>query len=109
MYWLNYGLIHVIEISSSNLLVYRNKGEFSPFVEMRIVMGIMWFIANGVMIRPDAPDNIIGRVCVAALNEVFHVDLLKTVQKTKCVLEFYMSFRNSTFCLDQSVTTAKFP
>jgi hypothetical protein len=61
----------VIEISSSNLLVYRHGGEFSPFVGARIVVGIMRFIANGVMIRPDAPDNIIGRGRIAVLNEVF--------------------------------------
>jgi hypothetical protein len=48
----------------------------------------MWFIANGVMIRPDAPGNIIGRGRVVALDEVFCVNLLAAVQKTRSVLEF---------------------
>jgi hypothetical protein len=45
MHWFNYRLIrvHVIEILSSYLLVYRHGGEFSPFVEVRIVMGIMQY------------------------------------------------------------------
>jgi hypothetical protein len=29
-HWLNYGLICMIEILSSNVLVYRHGGEFSP-------------------------------------------------------------------------------
>jgi hypothetical protein len=89
MHWLNYGLIRVIEILSSNVLVYRHGGEFSPFVGARIVTGIMQFITNGVMISPNAPGNIIGRGCVAALNEVFRVDLPTAVQKTKSVLGFF--------------------
>jgi hypothetical protein len=60
-HWLNYGLIRVIEISSSNLLMYKHGGEFSPFIGARIVAGIMQFIANGMMISPNAPGNIIGR------------------------------------------------
>jgi hypothetical protein len=60
-HWLNYRLIYVIEISSSNLLVYRHGGEFSPFVGARIVAGIVQFIASSVMIRPNASGNIIGR------------------------------------------------
>jgi hypothetical protein len=69
-------------------------GEFSPFVWARIVMGIMQFIANGVMIRPDALDNIIGRGHITALNEVFHVNLPKAIQKSKLVMEFCMIFGN---------------
>jgi hypothetical protein len=88
MHWLNHGLIHMIETSSSNVLVYRHGGEFSPFVGARIVAGIMQFIADGMMMSPDAPGNIIGRGCVSALNEVFHVNLQTAVQKTKNVLEF---------------------
>ncbi len=88
-HWLNYGLICEIEISSSNLLVYRHGGEFSPFVGVRLVVGIMQFIADGIMIRP-ALGNIIGRGCIAALNEIFHVDLPTVVQKTRHVLEFCM-------------------
>jgi hypothetical protein len=78
-HWLNCGLIHVIEISSSNPLVNRHGSEFSPFVGARIVVGIMQFIANGMMIRPNAPGNIIGRGRIAALNEVSHVNLPKAV------------------------------
>ncbi len=78
----------MIEISSSNVLVYRHGGEFSCFVGARIVAGIMRFIAKGMMIKPDAPDNIIGRGRVTALNEVFHVNLLEAIQKTKLSLEF---------------------
>jgi hypothetical protein len=88
MHWLNYGLIHVIEISSSNLLVYRHGGEFSPFVGVRIVVEIMQFIADSMMIRPNTSSNIIGRGCVVALNEVFHVDL--PTEKMVHVLEFCM-------------------
>jgi hypothetical protein len=49
-YQLNYGLIRVIEISSTNLLKYRHGGEFSLFIGARIIAGIMQFIPNGVMI-----------------------------------------------------------
>jgi hypothetical protein len=84
----------VIEILSSNLLMYRHGGEFSPFVAARIVAGIMRFIVNGMMIRPNAPGNIIGGGRVVALNEVFHVNLPTAVQKMRRVLEFYMSFGN---------------
>jgi hypothetical protein len=94
MHWLNYGLICVIEISSSNLLVYRHGGEFSPFIGVRIVTKIMQFIANGVMISPNAPGNIIGRGHIGALNEVVHVNLPTAVQKTNSVLEFCMRFGN---------------
>jgi hypothetical protein len=31
-YWLYYGLIHLIKISSSNVIVYRNGGELSGFI-----------------------------------------------------------------------------
>jgi hypothetical protein len=41
LHWLNYGLICVIEILLSNVLMYRHEGEFSPFVEARIVARIM--------------------------------------------------------------------
>ncbi len=91
-HWLNYRLIHVIEILLSNLLVYRHGVEFSPFVGARIVAGIMWFIADGMMIGPNAPGNIIGRGHAVALNEVFCFNLLAAVQKTRSVLEFCMSF-----------------
>ncbi len=81
MHWLNYGLIWVIEILLINLLIYSRGGEFSPFVGERIVTGIMQFIANGVMTSPDATGNIIGRGCIGALNEVFHVNLPTAIQK----------------------------
>jgi hypothetical protein len=84
----------MIEILSSNLLVYRHGGEFSPFIGARIVAGIMWFITYGVMIRPNAPVNIIGRRCVVALSEVFRDNLPTAVQKTRSVLEFCMTFGN---------------
>jgi hypothetical protein len=45
-HWLNYGLIRVIEILSSNVLVYRHGGGFHPFVGARIVEGIMRFVAD---------------------------------------------------------------
>jgi hypothetical protein len=67
MHWLNHGLIGVIEIQLSNVLVYRHGGQFSPFVVARIVAGIMQFIADGMMKRPNAPGNIIGRGCIGAL------------------------------------------
>ncbi len=54
----------------------------------------MGFIANGIMIRPNAPGNIIDRGHVVELNEVFHVNLPAAVQKMRSVLEFYMSFGN---------------
>ncbi len=93
-HWLNYGLIHVIEISSSNVLVYRHGGGFHPFVGTRIVEGIMRFVADGMMVTSDSPGNIIGRGRVGALNEVFSVDLPAAIQKTKSVLEFCMRFGN---------------
>ncbi len=74
--------------------MYRHGGEFSPFVGARIVAGSMQFIANSMMISPDAPGNIIGRRRVAVLNEIFRVDLLTAVQKTRSVLEFCMRFGN---------------
>ncbi len=82
-HWLNHGLIRVIEISWSNVLVYRHGGEFSPFIGARIVAGIMQFIPDGMMISPNALGNIIGRGCIGALNEVYHVDLQTAIQKTK--------------------------
>jgi hypothetical protein len=54
----------------------------------------MGFIANGMMMTPDAPVNVIGRGLVAALNESFLVDLPTATQKTKNVLEFCMRFGN---------------
>jgi hypothetical protein len=74
--------------------VYRHGGEFSPFVRARIVAGIMGCIADGMMMTPNAPGNVIGRGQVAALNESFLVDLPTAVQKTKNVLEFCMRFGN---------------
>ncbi len=94
MHWPNYGLIRVIEISSSNVLMYRRGDEFSPFVAVRIVAGIMWFIADEMMMTPDAPGNIIGRGRIAALNESFLVDLPTAIQKTKNVLELCMRVEN---------------
>ena len=82
-HWLNYGLICMVEISSSNMLVYRHGGEFSPLVGARIVAGIMGFIADGMMMTPNAAGNVIGRGCVAALNKEFLIDLPTAVQKTK--------------------------
>jgi hypothetical protein len=93
-HWLNYGLIHVIEILLSNVFVYRHGGEFSQFIGARMVAGIMGFIANGMMMTPDALGNVIGRGRVAALNESFLVDLPTAVQKMKNVLEFCMRFGN---------------
>jgi hypothetical protein len=93
-HWLNHRLIHVIEILSTNLLVNRHGGEFIPFVGARIVAWIMHFIANGMMTSPNAPGNIIGRGSVAALNEVFRVNLPIAIQKTRCALEFCVIFGN---------------
>jgi hypothetical protein len=94
MHWHNYGQILVIEILYSNVLMYRHEGEFSAFVGVKIVAGIMQFIADNMMISPDAPGNIIGRGRVGALNEVFHVNLPTAIQKAKNVLEFCMRFGN---------------
>jgi hypothetical protein len=93
-HWLNHGLICMIEILSSNVLVYRHVGEFSPFVGVRIVTEIMQFIADGMMKSPNALGNIIGRGRIGALNEDYHVDLHTAVQKTKNVLGFCMRFGN---------------
>jgi hypothetical protein len=50
----------------------------------------MQFIANGMMMSPNAPGNIIGRGRVAALNEVFRVDLPTSCSKDeKCVGVLY--------------------
>jgi hypothetical protein len=101
MHWLNYGPICMIEILSSNDLMYRHGGEFSPFVGARIVAGIMQFIPDGMMISPNAPGNIIGRGHVAALNEVFRVGLPAAIQKTNNVLEFCMWFENGVIFITQ--------
>ncbi len=93
-HWLNNGLVRVIEIFLSNVLMYRHGGEFSPFVGARVIAGIIGFIADGMMMKPNAPSIIIGRERVAALNESFLVDLPTAVQKTKSVLEFCMRFGN---------------
>jgi hypothetical protein len=95
MYWLYYGLIWLIEILLSNILVTRNGvGGLAVFAGVKIVAEIMRFIADGLMMGLDAPDNIIGRGHVAALNEVFNVNFPMNVQKTKHILEFYMTFGN---------------
>jgi hypothetical protein len=88
MNWLNYGLIHVIEILLSNVLVYRHGGELSPLIGAGIVAEIMGFVANGMMMTPNAPGNVIGRGCIAALNESFLVNLPTAVQKTKMCWSF---------------------
>jgi hypothetical protein len=54
----------------------------------------MQFIANGMMMTPNAPGSIIGIGCIAALNEAFFVDFSTAIQKTKNVLEFCMRFGN---------------
>jgi hypothetical protein len=84
----------VIEISSRNVLVYRHGGEFSPFVGVRTIAGIMQFIADGMMMTPNVLGNVIGRGCIGPLNEAFCVNLPTAVQKTKNVLEFCMRFGN---------------
>ncbi len=61
---------------------------------MRIVAGIMQFIADGMMMTPNAPGSIISRGYIAALNESFFVDLPTAVQKTTNVLEFCMRLGN---------------
>jgi hypothetical protein len=75
--------------------MYRHGGEFSLFVQARIISRIMQFTANGMMIRPNAPSNIIGIRHVVALNGVFCVNLPAAVQKMRNVLEFCLSFGNS--------------
>jgi hypothetical protein len=55
----------------------------------------MEFIANGMMMSPNAPGNIIvGRGRIGALNEVYHVNLQTAIQTTKNILEFCMRFGN---------------
>jgi hypothetical protein len=55
------------------MLVYRHGGKFSPFIGARIAAGIVQFIANGMMMSPDAPGNVIGRERIGMLKEVFCV------------------------------------
>jgi hypothetical protein len=97
------GLICMIEILSSNVLVYSHGGEFSLFVGVKIIAGIMRFIANEMMMTPNAPGNVIGRGHIAALNESFLADLPTAVQKTKNVLEFCMRFGNGVSLLHSMV------
>jgi hypothetical protein len=54
----------------------------------------MQFIADGMMMTPNAPGNVIGRGCIGPLNEAFRADLPTAVQKSKIVLEFCMRFGN---------------
>jgi hypothetical protein len=50
----------------------------------------MQFIADSMMMTPNAPNNIIGRGRVAALNEAFCVNLPTAIQKTKkCIGVLY--------------------
>ena len=45
------------------------------------------------MISPDAPGNIIDRGCIAALNEVFHVDLHGLIHMIEILSSNVLVFR----------------
>ncbi len=94
LYWLYYGLI-LIEILLSNVLVYRNGRDLSCIVGAKFVARIMRFIADGLLMGPDAPDNIMGRGQVTLMMEILHVHLPTAVQKMTRILEFCMDFGNS--------------
>ncbi len=55
--------------------MHRNGGDLGSFVGAKFVMGIMLCIADGLLMEPDAPDNIIRRGHVTVMMDVFHVDL----------------------------------
>jgi hypothetical protein len=90
-YWLYYGLIRLIKISSSNVLVYKNGGDLSTFVSAKMFAGIMWFVTDGLLMWLDAPENIMGRGHIFSMIDIFHVDLSTAVQKTRRVLDLCMN------------------
>jgi hypothetical protein len=93
MYWLYYGLIWLIEeILLISNLVYINGGELSCFVGVKIIAGIMWFIADGLLMEPDTQDNIMGRGQVTAMMNILNVDLPTAVWKAKRVMDFFYEF-----------------
>jgi hypothetical protein len=93
-YWLYYGLIQLIEILLSNALVYRNGRDLSSFVGAKFIARIMRFIADSLLMGPDAPDNIMGRGQVTSMMDILHVHLPTAVRKMTRVLEFCMNFGN---------------
>jgi hypothetical protein len=48
----------------------------------------MWLVADGLLMGPDAPDNVMGRGQIGLMINIYHVDLPKVAQKTRHVLEF---------------------
>jgi hypothetical protein len=54
----------------------------------------MQFIADGLLMEPDAPDNIIGKGPVTAMMDIFHVNLPMAIQKTKHIQEFCVNLGN---------------
>jgi hypothetical protein len=98
-YWLNYGLVQMIEFTSSNAFISKNGGDLSRFVGMKIILELMLFIAVGLLMEQGA-DNIIGRGQVGLLKDVFGVDLQLAIQRTRQVMNF---------CIARSKRDAFFP
>jgi hypothetical protein len=86
-YWLNYSLIQMIEITLRNTFVFRNGGDLSRFVGVKIVVGLMRVIADGLLME-HGPNNIIGRGHLGSLRDVFGVDIQSAVQRTRQVINF---------------------
>ncbi len=57
----------MIKITLSNTIVFRNGGHFSRFVRVKIIVGLMRLIVDGLLME-QGPNTIIGRG---------HLDLLR--------------------------------
>jgi hypothetical protein len=51
----------------------------------------MWFVADGLLMGLDAPDNIMGRGQISSNIKIFHVDLPTAIQTTRGIMDFCMN------------------
>ncbi len=72
-YYLNYGFVGMIEITSSNAFILRNGGDLSRIVGVKIVVRLIWFIVDWLLAEQGA-DNIIGKGQVGSLKDMFGLD-----------------------------------
>jgi hypothetical protein len=81
---MKYNLIWIIEITSSNTFIFRNGGDLSRFVGVKIVVGLMRFIADGLLMK-QGPNNII-----VLLRNVFGMDIQSAIQNIRQVMDFWV-------------------
>ncbi len=87
IYWLNYGLVWMIEITTSNTYILNSGRDLSKFVGVKIVIGLMRFIADGLL-AGQGPNNIIRRGHMGELRDFLGVDLQLAVQKMRQIMNF---------------------